>query len=81
MPSLACQHKEVLSGEHGAKTKKRKISEYSGRFLLGIFFSAKEKYLAPLLKTVIHIDITLQALNVIAVFKRYSKFFALQPKR
>ena len=53
MPLLVCQRREALSGERGAKAEKRKNSESSDRFLLGIyapwvlFFSVKEKDLAP----------------------------------
>ena len=53
MTLLACQRREALTGECGAKVEKRKNSESSGRFLLGIyapwvlFFSVKQKDLAP----------------------------------
>lgn len=43
MPSLACQRMEVLSGERGTKAEKRRISESTGRFLLGTFLFGKRK--------------------------------------
>ena len=43
MPLLASQHRDVLSGERGAKAEKRKISESSGRLFLGTFFGGAKK--------------------------------------
>jgi len=42
LPSLACQHTEVLSGERRGKAEKRKIYESTGR----LFLAAQKKSLA-----------------------------------